>query len=178
LTFPGDRVRDQAIYFLGIIARDSPKARDFLLDFNVMEKLLALIRNLSTQRNATWAVSILMKGKPQPDVEKVKITIPDHAQLFECKENRDPHRRMLDVIYVEMTYLKLKGVVEVPNVVQRLCDLLHHKVYQVQIPVLSIIGNITSGTDLQTEKLLNAGVLTGLAEMVSHKWNDVVKQPY
>ncbi len=82
---PHDRVREQAIWALGNIAGDSVQLRDCVLSFNAMPLLLDNFANLSCEslvRNATWTLSNLCRGKPQPAFAAVKSAIPVLAYML------------------------------------------------------------------------------------------------
>jgi importin subunit alpha-1 len=60
----------------------------------------------------------------------------------------------------------IKVLVETPNVVQRLCGLLHHERVRVVSSALKVVVNIARD-DLHADKLLNAGILSELAGVLS-----------
>lgn len=76
-------VREQAVWALGNISGESTKLRDLVLqqDVFVLSTVLKFctekVRSRSSMRSiATWTLSNLMKGKPQPEFEKLKQTLP------------------------------------------------------------------------------------------------------
>ena len=79
LQSPNDNVREQAVWALGNIAGDSPTCRDLVLKSEALGPLLQQFREdskISMLRNATWTLSNLCRGKPQPHFNQVCRPIP------------------------------------------------------------------------------------------------------
>ena len=85
LMSPNENVREQAVWVLGNIAGDSPPFRDLVLQAGAMNPLLLQLNQnaeLSMLRNATWMLSNICRGKPQPDFQMVRPALPTLAQLI------------------------------------------------------------------------------------------------
>ena len=79
-------VREQAVWALGNIADGSPVCRDHVLQQGALTPLLALLsenHKLSMQKNATWTLSNLCRGKaPKPDWDLVRVLSPCLGDLI------------------------------------------------------------------------------------------------
>ena len=86
LRSPCTDVREQAVWALSNIAGESPECRDMVLGTGAMPLLLQLLQNahdkLSLMRNATWCLSNLCRGKPQPEFKHVAQALPMLSQLI------------------------------------------------------------------------------------------------
>ena len=56
----------------------------------------------------------------------------------------------------------------IPELLARLIELVNHQVLSVQIPIIRTIGNMTTGTDEETQQLINAGLMQSLAQTLQH----------
>ena len=148
LLSPNDDVREQAVWALGNIAGDSPPCRDLVLHAGAMMPLLQQLHQgskLSMLRNATWTLSNFCRGKPQPDFELVKHSLPTLAQLI-----YSPDEEVLTDACWALSYLsdgpneKIQAVIEA-GVCRRLVELLLNPSPAVQTPALRTVGNIVTG---------------------------------
>jgi len=170
LYSPNEEVREQAIWALGNIAGDSTECRDYVLSFNTMEGIILNFSNdpkPSLVRNATWTLSNLCRGKPQPDWNIVSKCLPIVAQLLYSADEEI----LTDACWA-LSYLSdgpnenIQAVINV-GVVRRIVELLLHPSVNVQTPALRTVGNIVTGDDTQTQIILNSNVLPSLSALLS-----------
>ena len=179
LMSPNDDVREQAVWALGNIAGDSPPCRDLVLQAGAMQPLLQQLHQnskLSMLRNATWTLSNFCRGKPQPDFNMVKPSLPTLAQLI-----FSPDEEVLTDACWALSYLsdgpneKIQAVIEA-GVCRRLVELLLNPSPAVQTPALRTVGNIVTGDDLQTQFIINNNALPCLLALLSSPKKGIRKE--
>lgn len=179
LMSPNDDVREQAVWALGNIAGDSPPCRDLVLQAGAMHPLLNQLHQnskLSMLRNATWTLSNFCRGKPQPDFELVRPSLPTLAQLI-----FSPDEEVLTDACWALSYLsdgpneKIQAVIEA-GVCRRLVELLLNPSPAVQTPALRTVGNIVTGNDLQTQFIINNNALPCLLALLSSPKKGIRKE--
>lgn len=177
-----DDVREQAVWGLGNIAGDSHICRDLVLSNGALGPLLQLCEphaSLSLIRNATWAVSNLCRGKPQPQFDAVAACLPVLAQLVWSRDDEV----LTDACWA-LSYLsddtgpnntKIQAVIT-SGAVRRIVELLMHQNANVKTPALRTIGNIVTGDDLQTQTVIHVGALPLLLALLKHTKKSIRKE--
>jgi Armadillo/beta-catenin-like repeat len=75
--------------FLPAHCSDSPSLRDQCLSQGALDKICSVIESepkTTVLRNATWALSNLCRGKPQPAFSTVSVALPTLERLIRCKD--------------------------------------------------------------------------------------------
>ncbi len=166
-------VVEQAIWGLGNIAGDSHKVRDLVINAGAVNPIAEILEKVppgsSFVRNASWTLSNLCRGRPSPPFPKVVRAIPTLAKIL--IEN-DVDDILIDVCWA-MSYLSDGGEDRIPiimstGVMPRLVQLLQHPNIAVSVPCLRSIGNIVTGSDEQTQAVINAGALDALNNIIYH----------
>jgi hypothetical protein len=175
-------VCEQAVWALGNIAGDSFQYRDLVLRTGALTKLMNLCnpRNrITLVRNATWAISNLCRGKPQPPFEQVAPALTVLAQLI----RHDDTEVLTDACWA-LSYIsddagsnnqKIQTVLSY-GVTGRLVELLAHRSPNVKTPALRTIGNIVTGDDLQTDHVIRCNALGALAQLLHHPKKGIKKE--
>ena len=179
LLSPNDDVREQAVWALGNIAGDSPECRDLVLTQGALQPLLDQLNpnsKMSMLRNATWTLSNLCRGKPQPAWPMVQPALTVLAQLIFSNDDEV----LADACWA-LSYLsdgpneKIQAVIEA-GVCRRLVELLMHPSPSVQTPALRTVGNIVTGDDLQTQIIINFSALPCLHALLGNPKKGIRKE--
>jgi hypothetical protein len=170
LRSPCDDVREQAVWALGNVAGDSPACRDLVLAAGALPPLLDQLHDgakLSMQRNATWTLSNLCRGKPQPPFDAVRAALPALAALARAADEEVLTDACWALSYLsDGTNDKIQAVLDA-GVARRLVELLLHGSASVLVPALRAVGNVVTGDDVQTQAVINAGALPCLLNLLA-----------
>lgn len=182
LLSPNAEVKEQAVWALGNIAGDSPQFRDYVIQANGVAGLLSVFRNdakISMIRNATWSVSNLCRGKPQPKFEQIHHVLPMLAKLVMMDDVEVITDATWALSYISddtgPTNQKIQAVIDV-GVLPRLVQCLNHHQTSVQVPALRCIGNIVTGDDKQTSAALACNPLPFILGLMSHRKKGIKKE--
>ena len=176
-----DDLREQAAWALGNIAGDSAEKRDLILQAGALEPLLRCINNasqISATRNCSWTLSNFCRGKPAPPLSLIHPAINFLAFLLDRSNDEEI---LVDVCWA-LSYLtdganeRIESVVNQPGVVQRVVDLLDHPLPELQTPALRVIGNIVTGSEAQTQVVLESPLALPLLKKLLHHNNKATRK--
>ncbi|KAM8883282.1 uncharacterized protein ACB058_020211 [Synchiropus picturatus] len=162
-------VKEMAVWALGNIAGDGPVCRDYVINCNVLSPLLMLLSpssNLAITKKAVWTLSNLFRGKnPPPAFEKVSPALPVLSKLLYSSDID-----LLVNVCWGLSYLldgpsdHIQAVIN-SGVCPRLVTLLMHQ-EKVAYPALRAVGNILTGSHIQTQMVLNCSALPSLRNLL------------
>lgn len=179
LKTASDDVKEQCVWALGNIAGDNVDYRNMVLDSGALEPICRILMTATETafiRNATWALSNLCRGRPQPQWEKVRDALPALTRLL-----YNPEEDILIDACWALSYLsdgtgdRVAAIIEA-GLVRRLVSLLMHPHPSVQTPSLRTVGNIVTGTDEQTQQVIALGALNSLCALLAHPKRNVRKE--
>ncbi|XP_032525860.2 importin subunit alpha-1-like [Danaus plexippus] len=181
LLSAGGAVGEQSAWALGNIAGDGPIPRDSVL---AASALPALLPHLSigappaTLRTAVWTYSNLCRNKnPLVRFELVSPALPAISELLTVADQDV----LADACWA-LSYLtdgpdeRIEAVQSTPHLLGRLVSLLSHRAASVRTPALRAVGNMLTGSDRQTDRVLEAGCLDPLATLLKCGRSSLVKE--
>ena len=181
LTSPHIEVVEQVIWGIGNIAGDSPLTRDSVLNSGSLESIAAVldqaVPGTSFMRNASWALSNLCRGRPQPQYMLVRRAIPT---LIKILVENDKEDIITDICWA-LSYLsdgaqeRIHDLLDI-GLLQKMIVLLNHENVAIAIPSLRTIGNIVTGDDTQTQVAVEAGLVPALHNIITHPKKSVRKE--
>ena len=169
---------EQAVWALGNISGDGYKCRDYLLSLGCLTAVSTMITKVlaaraegkkvqpTLLRNAAWAFSNLFRGKPAPPLAAVSPSLPVMSTLLE----NDDSEVVVDVLWA-VTYFTDSGEDRITHIlstdiVSKVINYLSCQDPTKQMPALRAIGNILTGTNEQTQAVLEMNALQPLFDLV------------
>jgi HEAT repeat protein len=175
-------VREQAAWCLGNVAGDGPSYRDLVLSFDAMELLLKNISQpatISLLRNATWTLSNFCRGKPSPTIDVLAPALPALAYLI--SDQIEDSETRIDAAWA-LSYIcdsdndHIEQVIAQPDLVKSLLRMCASGANTQIMPALRTLGNIVSGTDVQTQAVLDGGLMQLAPNLLQNSKKSVRKE--
>ena len=171
---PNVELSDQAIWCLGNIAGDTIYNRDLLLSMGTMPFLLGRMVDesaISTVRIATWCIANLCRGKPRPSFSITRNALSKLNTLLTFEDEET----VVDALWA-LSYMtdgpndQIQGVLNAVNLKRIVPYMAPTWRTVVQIPALRVMGNVVSGNDAQTQRVIASGAVPSIVAMLnSHK---------
>ena len=114
-------------------------------------------------RNATWTLSNFCRGKPPPMFDRTRLALPTLKHLVMQSDTEADEEILTDACWA-LSYLsdgpneRIQAVIHA-NICRRLVELLSYQKDAVLVPALRTVGNIVTGTDEQTQIVINCNAL-------------------
>uniref|UniRef100_A0A7N8XRB3 Karyopherin subunit alpha 3 n=1 Tax=Mastacembelus armatus TaxID=205130 RepID=A0A7N8XRB3_9TELE len=178
LHSPHQNVCEQAVWALGNIIGDGPQCRDYVISLGVVKPLLSFINPsipITFLRNVTWVIVNLCRNKdPPPPMETVQEILPALCVLIYHTDINI----LVDTVWA-LSYLTDGGNEQIQMVIDSgvvpfLVPLLSHQ--EVKTAALRAVGNIVTGTDEQTQVVLNCDVLSHFPNLLTHPKEKINKE--
>jgi len=184
LLSPNKDVCDQAVWALGNIAGDGAQCRDLVLSHGVLNPLLNIIsaslsnlkENVNLLRNATWTLSNLCRGKPHPNFEEIKPILDAIPALLASNDHDIAVDALWAVSHMTDSDAAIDSVLACQDLVQKLALALTFNDSLIITPALRSLGNIVTGTNEQTQAVLNANVLPSLKNLLHNPRRNIQKE--
>eukprot|EP00339_Tiarina_fusa_P001100 CAMPEP_0117055134 /NCGR_PEP_ID=MMETSP0472-20121206/38213_1 /TAXON_ID=693140 ORGANISM="Tiarina fusus, Strain LIS" /NCGR_SAMPLE_ID=MMETSP0472 /ASSEMBLY_ACC=CAM_ASM_000603 /LENGTH=544 /DNA_ID=CAMNT_0004770997 /DNA_START=55 /DNA_END=1689 /DNA_ORIENTATION=+ len=174
-------VREQATWCLGNIAGDNREFRDYLLKEGIVAPLVLNIEQPATMsllNNMVWALSNLCRGKPVPDLA---LLAPAIGPLTELLYKDVSVEVLVDAVWA-LSYLSdgdndRIGAVMTTGVADRLVQFLGPEMApQMLTPVVRCLGNFATGSDSQTQAVVDAGILKHFVRLLENPKKGIRKE--
>ncbi|ESL07179.1 importin alpha [Trypanosoma rangeli SC58] len=172
--------RDQGAWGIGNIAGEGVSCRNVSLQCNALPHLIELLMDpeqpINVVRNATWALSNLVRGKPPPPLEQVSIALPVLCRLIHHTEKEVVVDAGWAISYIsDGPKERVQAVID-SGVVPRVVEFLSSSCTPLQTSGIRTVGNIASGDDTQTQVLINCGVLPLFGSLLMHPRREIRKE--
>jgi len=178
-----ERVADQAIWALGNIAGDSPEFRNLVLDCNILDSLLTLAdklflnyqTNLHRIRNIAWTCTNLCRNRyPPTEMRYIEYILPLINKLMHIPDNQVVADALWGLSYVtDCPVDRVNRVIEL-NMHVILINMLascESNTKELVLPALRSLGNIASGSDEQTQVIVDCNFAAALSLVVQKKFD-------
>ena len=165
-------VSEQVVWCLGNIAGDCPRLRDHVLEHNAVPLFLALVERLASDgrisplRNAVWALSNLVRGKPHVDFAKVEAIVPVLVRLLSINDGEVRADACWAFSYLADCGNHVIDALARAGAAAGLVQLLTCGEPRVVTPAMRAAANILTGTDTATQAVLDAGFLRALPALL------------
>ena len=193
LSSPHPESREQAAWCLGNIAGDSTRLRDAVIKDGVIPPLLMNVSNPANNAllgNVIWSLSNMCRGKPLPDFEATKICVPELARVlkyYQVGHNlEEKHKDVLVDAAWALSYLsdgnedRIQAVLDtgcVPVLMQHLDNSFNQREPKhIVTPVVRVLGNFVSGSDSQTQAVIDGGMIERAQQLLRNPRKNVRKE--
>ncbi|EFC50862.1 predicted protein, partial [Naegleria gruberi] len=164
-------LKEQCNYVLGDIAEELVSFRDLILDEDVLPTILKQLEqnsnSITFMRSVSSCLLNLTKGKPCVSLNHAKMVMSAlHILLF-----ADDDQILCDACWAleKIMFFQDEGIslfIE-SGFITRIIPFLRSKSNSIVTPVLRIFAIISSGNDMETEYMLNAGLLREMPTLIN-----------
>ncbi|XP_052830672.1 importin subunit alpha-4 [Octopus bimaculoides] len=191
LQSPHQNVCEQAVWALGNIIGDGPQCRDYVISLGAVSPLLSFISPsipLPFLRNVAWVIVNLCRNKePPPPPETINEILPALCNLIHHVDiNVSIYLFLIFVVFPRLfsqcLFLLLSYKItlylgnELLNYLGLFIYLLFSFSFPFQTAALRAVGNIVTGTDEQTQIVLNCDALQHFPPLLMHPKEKINKE--
>ena len=173
---------EQAAWAIGNIAGDGPELRDKVLEGGVLDPLLKLIDlpgvSVGFLQNTTWTISNLCRNKEPPtELVYVNEILPSLVRLLSHEDRQIKTDAGWAMSYLtDGTNDRIDMVLHHNSLPVLIHLLSHSEDLSVLTPVLRTVGNIVTGTDQQTQAVIDTGALSSFQRLLNHPKQSIQKE--
>lgn len=178
-----DLIVDQSVWALGNIAGDSEELRDVVLETGALPVIIKLIErfiasndHVKILRNLVWLLSNLNRGRsPLPNIENMRLTLSVVEKVIQINDSDIVADCFWCLSYLVDADSDLTDQIIKSQIIQRCYNLMNafssqlrngdydHKLSKVcayaVCPIVRMLGNIVTGTESQTDVVIQLGFL-------------------
>ncbi|CAF0815379.1 unnamed protein product, partial [Didymodactylos carnosus] len=191
-------VCEQAVWALGNIIGDGPELRDYAIELGVVQPLVNFIQQdipVTFLRNVTWVIVNLCRHKePPPPVKAVQDILPALNYLISYTDitilvdtvwalaylldGGNTQIQVMLIYYVDdlISRVLFNCAFVDSGVVPMIVKLLDHNEVKIVTAALRAVGNIVTGTDEQTQIVLNNNALSCFPKLLKHPKDKLNKE--
>uniref|UniRef100_A0A914QPX5 Importin subunit alpha n=1 Tax=Panagrolaimus davidi TaxID=227884 RepID=A0A914QPX5_9BILA len=183
LESDNSEIVNQAIWALSnIVGDENADFREQCIKLGIIPKLLKFIDASDSPTDLIRNVAGTMVNLCRPKIPPISIqNVQKILQGFEKLINHHDATVVSDSLW-GIDYIiepgeddneaKVQLILKNKIFVKRIIKLLNHPESEIQSPAIRIIGNIIYGTNLQTQEILDFGILTNIKELL-HSSDDI-----
>ncbi|KAM7541731.1 hypothetical protein Aperf_G00000006345 [Anoplocephala perfoliata] len=166
------RIAEQSVWALGNIAGEGASYRDMLIQEGVVEPSLRIVSNVA------WVLSNLCRNNnPSPPRATILELIPVFVELFKYPDSKDV---IIDTAWA-ISYITDCGDAYAEDIINGGCvpaliNCLDSNIPRLVSPALRSLGNLILGTDEQTQRVLDLGLLDHASSILSKGKSSLIKE--
>merc|ERR1719174_1567899 len=172
--------KEQVIWALANIAGDSPQLRDYCLQAGTMDAFLGCLVQYESRtemlKNTTWGISNLCRGKPRPKTEHVSKALPFLSALLQCTEKEVLTDALWALSYIADGDEQLIDLIIQSGLVSTVVQALGCGDDAYGAPAIRVVGNIATGSHMQTQVIIACGVPNHMPHFLHSKKSNFVKE--
>eukprot|EP01060_Flectonema_neradi_P025550 TRINITY_DN3435_c2_g1_i1.p1 TRINITY_DN3435_c2_g1~~TRINITY_DN3435_c2_g1_i1.p1 ORF type:complete len:527 (+),score=115.22 TRINITY_DN3435_c2_g1_i1:51-1631(+) len=175
LTTANEDLLDQCLWALGNIAGE-PSGKMQMLELDALKIIQQIVHNNPSEtilRNATWCMSNLVRKEKDAELANKTLplimpVLPTFRELLTAKDKQVVCDACWALSYVsDGNNNRIQLVMQLPEIVPTLMRIVAMHDSQLCSPALRTLGNFATGTDEQTQQVINAGLLHTLKKILS-----------
>uniref|UniRef100_A0AC34F7L2 Importin subunit alpha n=1 Tax=Panagrolaimus sp. ES5 TaxID=591445 RepID=A0AC34F7L2_9BILA len=155
---------------LGHIIAQNTTYRDQCLKTGIVKAFAKRMNekaSVNLLRNITYAVAHILRDKDFSNPKEVAtLLLPGLVKLVQHEDVEVLQETLTAIAY--LTYGNLIGMVKKTGIAEKALSLLNHKDPEVQYAAIDVLGNISSGTDEDTQYILDLGALPLMEKFLNH----------
>ncbi|CAD8087573.1 unnamed protein product [Paramecium sonneborni] len=169
-----DEIVELAIWGLSNIAGDNYKFRDLILKKGVLQPFMNLARKYQNQKSEifktlVWAITNLTQGQPAPNKIYNKDLLLILSEILIISEDEE----ILTDTCLGLSYLSqdenLIDILIQQRIIEKLILLLNSDKQSLIIYSLRTLGNILTGSEEQTNIVINFGIIQAFEKLIKNK---------